>query len=72
MYVRVPQMDDATGNSDKAMETGLEDTHLLTIWKHQFLDALRVLHLIILVCLLRLNVDIIDSRITTTTTKTKP
>lgn len=61
MYVRVPQNDDATGTSDKAMETVLEDTHLISIWKQQFVDALRVLHFIILVCLLRLDVDIIDS-----------
>lgn len=51
LYVRVPQIDDVAENSNKAMETMLEDTHLLTIWRQQFVDALRVLHFILLVCL---------------------
>ncbi|XP_045833344.1 magnesium/proton exchanger isoform X2 [Trifolium pratense] len=40
-YVRVPQTDDAE-NSGKFMETELEDTCLLTIWRQQFVDALTV------------------------------
>ncbi|WJX13678.1 hypothetical protein P8452_04046 [Trifolium repens] len=40
-YVRVPQIDDAE-NSGKFMETELEDTCLLTIWRQQFVDALTV------------------------------
>ncbi|WJX19922.1 hypothetical protein P8452_09545 [Trifolium repens] len=40
-YVRVPQTDDAE-NSGKVMETELEDTRLLTIWRQQFVDALTV------------------------------
>ncbi|TKY52514.1 Magnesium/proton exchanger [Spatholobus suberectus] len=38
-YRRVPQIDDEI--LDKAKETMLEDTHLLTIWRQQFVDALR-------------------------------
>lgn len=41
LYVRVPQIDDAE-NSDKVIETRLEDTYLLTIWRQQFVDALTV------------------------------
>ncbi|GAU43754.1 hypothetical protein TSUD_36480 [Trifolium subterraneum] len=40
-YVRVPQTDNAE-NSGKFMETELEDTCLLTIWRQQFVDALTV------------------------------
>ncbi|KAE9611820.1 putative sodium/calcium exchanger membrane region [Lupinus albus] len=42
MYVRVPQRDDAAEVSHKAKEIMLEDTDLLTIWRHQFVDALRL------------------------------
>jgi hypothetical protein len=49
------------------METQLEDTRLLTIWRQQFVDALTVLYFSVSVSL-RLNADIIDSRITTTAT----
>lgn len=43
-YIRVPQIEDAE-NSDKVMETELEDTGLLTIWRQQFVDALTVHYL---------------------------
>jgi len=64
LYVRVPQTDDAE-SSDKVIETRLEDTCLLTIWRQQFVDALTVLYFSVGVSL-RLNVSIIDSIITTT------
>ncbi|XP_058770288.1 magnesium/proton exchanger [Vicia villosa] len=40
-YIRVPQIEEAE-NSNKVMETELEDTSLLTIWRQQFVDALTV------------------------------
>ncbi|XP_057427190.1 magnesium/proton exchanger [Lotus japonicus] len=40
MYTRVPQIDGIIENSDKAKDSMLEDTHLLTIWGQQFVDAL--------------------------------
>lgn len=51
MYTRVPQIDGIIENSDKAKDSMLKDTHLLTIWGQQFVDALMVLHFIILVIL---------------------
>jgi len=45
LCVTVPQTDDEAEILVKAKETTLEDTHLLTIWRQQFVDALRVLYL---------------------------
>ncbi|XP_014512864.1 magnesium/proton exchanger isoform X1 [Vigna radiata var. radiata] len=42
LCVTVPQTDDEAEILDKAKETTLEDTHLLTIWRQQFVDALRL------------------------------
>ncbi|KAL2991833.1 hypothetical protein AAZX31_10G018000 [Glycine max] len=42
LYARVPSINDEAEILDKAKETTLVDTHLLTIWRQQFLDALRV------------------------------
>lgn len=42
LYVRIPQIDDEAEILDKAKKTMLEDTHLFTIWRQQFADALRL------------------------------
>ncbi|XP_020201900.1 magnesium/proton exchanger [Cajanus cajan] len=42
LYVRVPRIDDDAKILNKATETMLEDTHLFTIWRQQFVDALRL------------------------------
>ncbi|KAL9318141.1 hypothetical protein ACSQ67_014658 [Phaseolus vulgaris] len=42
LYATVPQIDDEAEILDKAKETMLEDTQLLTIWRQQFVDALRL------------------------------
>ncbi|KAG4981792.1 hypothetical protein JHK87_026541 [Glycine soja] len=43
LYARVPSINDEAEILDKAKETTLVDTHLLTIWRQQFLDAPRLL-----------------------------
>ncbi|KAI4301419.1 hypothetical protein L6164_034700 [Bauhinia variegata] len=40
MYARVPRTDAAAETSDRENGTMLEETHLLKLWKHQFVDAL--------------------------------